>query len=62
MLKNKRKRVRFLFYGSDGPSTSITVNAEISRNYGSPVVIEAANENLQVLKRMLSPSLSQMIE
>lgn len=38
------------------------VDAEISRNQGSPVTIEAANENLQAPKRIPSPSLSQMIE
>jgi hypothetical protein len=62
MLKNKRKRVRFLSHGSDRPPTPTTANAEISRNQGSPVAIEAANENLQAPKRMPSPSLSQMIE
>ena len=51
MPKYKPKKVSFLSRGSDAEG-----------NQGSPITIEAANENLQAPKRMPSPSLSQMVE
>ena len=61
MLKHKRTNIRHLPNPNLPPSLT-AVDAEIARNQGSSVAIEATQENLQAVKKMPTPSLSQIIE
>jgi len=61
MLKHKRTNIRLLPNPNLSPSLT-AVDAEIARNQGSSVAIEATQENLQAAKKMPTPSLSQIIE
>ena len=46
----------------DGPPAPTAVDAEIARNQGSSVAIEATQEKMQAAKKLPTPSLSQIIE
>lgn len=62
MQKFKRSRPRIALLGSDQPPTPTPIDAEIARNNGISVAIEATNENMQASKTIQTPSLSEMIE
>jgi hypothetical protein len=62
MLKHKRTNIRPLPAPSDAPPTPTAVDAEIARNGGSSVAIEATKERSQAFKNNPTPSLSQIIE
>ncbi|OCL07948.1 hypothetical protein AOQ84DRAFT_354726 [Glonium stellatum] len=61
MLRHKPK-IRLLHPTSDGTPPPTAVNAEIARDDGSSVAIEATEERLKASKNMSTPSLSQMLE
>lgn len=62
MLKHKRTNIRPLPTPSDAPPKPTAVDAEIARNGGSSLAIEATKERSQASKNITTPSLSQIIE
>jgi len=63
MLKLRRPKLRLHPPESeyDIPSKPTPIDAEIARNKGTSVAIEATTESLQVCKNDPTPSLSEMI-
>jgi hypothetical protein len=47
---------------SDRPHVPTPIDAEISRNKGTTVAIEATSENMQASKTAYTPSLSEIID
>ena len=62
MHKFKRQRPRIKLVDSDQPPTPTPIDAEIARNHGTSVAIEATNESLQASKTAPTPSLSEIID
>lgn len=62
IFKLKRLKIRILSSTSDRPLVPIAIDAEIAYNEKSSIAIEATKERLQVSKKMLSLSLTEIIK
>ena len=61
LLKHKRERPVSYPVASYGRPVPAAVDAEISRNQGSPVALEVANEKLQAPKRISSREFASVV-
>lgn len=62
MHKFRKLKPRLIIPVSDRPPAPTPIDAEIARNNGTSVAIEATSENMQASKTAYTPSLSEIID
>jgi hypothetical protein len=62
MHKFRKLKPRLMIPVSDQPPAPTPIDAEIARNNGTSVAIEATSENMQASKTAYTPSLSEIID